>query len=129
MRLRIRWSRLVARVHNPSTFKRRTKEAAKEVGRHPSAVVWEVIEGALNTSAHLGAPAPAAVGEEQVSGVRQPCKGAPAHGAPTAETDGCSQIPGAPEPSAAGGSLADLPLATPEQEDYIASAEAKGLLA
>lgn len=85
-------------------FRCRVKEEAKAVGRHPSAVIWEVREGALADPAHLGAPAPAGVGVGAGALVRPPYRAHQASGAPT------------PEPEGAPTDSAHLVAATPAQE-------------
>lgn len=85
-------------------FRCRIKEEAKAVGRHPSAVVWEVREGAPTDPAHLGAPAPAGVGVKAGALVRPPYRAHQASGAPT------------PDPDGAPADSAHLPEATPEEE-------------
>jgi len=77
-------------------FKVRTGEEAKAVDRHPSARVWEVREGALTDSAHLGAPAVSGVGVSEGALVRPPVGSAPATSAPTPAAPGCAADSGAP---------------------------------
>jgi hypothetical protein len=42
--------------HNKDLFISRTKEAAKAVGRHPSATLWEVVEKVTQAASHLESP-------------------------------------------------------------------------
>jgi hypothetical protein len=67
---------------NQDRFASRTKEAAKAVGRHPSATVWELAERCVDDSAHLNAPPSPRGGSEEGAEVHPPYRDAPTPDAP-----------------------------------------------
>ena len=69
-------------VASPDRFISRTKEAAKKVGRNPTATVWELAERCADASMHLNAPASAKGGAGEGAEVHSPYRDAPAPDAP-----------------------------------------------
>jgi AAA domain len=63
---------------NPDLFRSYTKEAAKAMGRPPTATLWGLAEGCASDRAHLGAPALARGARDVGAPVRPPLQGAPA---------------------------------------------------
>jgi hypothetical protein len=80
---------------NLEVFSCRTGAEAKAVGRHSSAQVWEVREGAPTDSAHLGAPAPSRGDGNVGAPVRPPLRGAPATDAAPLPAPQVRRSPGA----------------------------------